>query len=246
LIIAGMGFFAYFEYFNEEATFHPQIALFEKDNTTIVKNILQKYYQDHTYSKKDLFVCSDMATDVWNMVKSKGFDAKIKIGNIDNSTKDEELNFSQYNHAWVMARIDNSWYALETTGGFIAAESQYPLYYRKTIEFGNPLEFKNYLDLIKTYNIQANILNNISQLCGNIYEDYTKEHRYYNTLVDAWNKKYAGKPVSTEADLLNEKLQKQQTVMKEKETLYNGCILTTAEIQNQIDATNREIENKNK
>ena len=30
-------------------------------------NIVEQYHQTHTYSMTDLFVCADMAMDVWNM-----------------------------------------------------------------------------------------------------------------------------------------------------------------------------------
>ena len=244
LIIIGMASFIYIEHFNEDINLPLQLSfLFEKDNITIVKNIIEKYHQDHTYSKKDLFVCSDMAIDVWNILKSKGFDVKIKIGNINNSTINEKLNFTQYNHAWIMIRIKNNLYALETTRGIIATKSQYPIYYKKTIEFNNPLEFKNYLDMIKKYNIQANTINNISNLCNNTYSNYIKEYSYYNSLVETWNKKYSGKLTSKEADLFNEKLNKQKIITKEKENIHNGCILTVDELQKQIKTTYTELKN---
>ncbi|MCD6093106.1 MAG: transglutaminase domain-containing protein [Candidatus Aenigmarchaeota archaeon] len=114
-------------------------------NTEIVKNIVKEYHKTHTYSKEDFFVCGDMAIDVWNLIKTKGINAKIIIGNIDNP----DTNFTEYNHAWVLAEVEPfTWLALETTGGYIVYNETNPNYY-KGYFFDNPSEFKKYLDLKK-------------------------------------------------------------------------------------------------
>ncbi|MCK5039498.1 MAG: hypothetical protein KAR87_00835 [Candidatus Aenigmarchaeota archaeon] len=247
LLLISSGFFIYSTYLCDPTIDTPPInLLFAKDNITIVKDIIQRYNRDHTYSKKDLFVCSDMATDVWNMIKSKGFDAKIKIGNIDNETTNKKLNFTQYNHAWVMAEIDNEWYALETTAGFIAEENKHPLYYRKTIEFNNALEFKDYLDSIKQYNTLIIVNNNVSYLCNALYTNYTIQYDQHNALIDTWNKKYSGTPSSTESDLFSKRIEDKKTTLDEKENTYNGCIVAVKEIQKLTTTTYKKIESKNK
>jgi len=54
-----------------------------------------------------------MAVDVWNMVKTKGINARIAAGNIDKPHAD----WKEFNHAWVVAEAaPRKWIALETTG----------------------------------------------------------------------------------------------------------------------------------
>ena len=58
-----------------------------------------------------------MAIDVWNMVKTKGINAIIVVGNVEKDvTKIQEAN-----HVWVSAETSpGKFIALETTGGFLA------------------------------------------------------------------------------------------------------------------------------
>ena len=237
LIILGVAFFIHSNDFNNYEKKEAIINIFAKDNISLVEDILQKYHEDHTYSTTDLFVCGDMSMELWNILESKGFDSKIKIGNVDNDTIGEELNFTQYNHAWVMTKIDNEWFAIETTGGFIAREEKHPLYYRKTIEFSNPFEFKNYLNLIKKYNVEKNISESIFELCNEYYNIYSEEHNYHNSLINEWNEKYAGKVSSKEANLFSEKIDEQKIITEEKENIYEGCSSTIIHIQKTMNET---------
>src|SRR5438093_12376543 len=88
----------------------------EAKNVKIVSQIVSNYHRTHTYIGKDIFVCGDMASDVWNMVQTKGINAKILIGNVERSISSP----LEVNHAWVLAEVSpGSWLALETTGGFV-------------------------------------------------------------------------------------------------------------------------------
>ncbi|GAI65218.1 unnamed protein product, partial [marine sediment metagenome] len=53
------------------------------ENINTVTKIAEDYHKTHTYSFRDLFVCGDMAIDVWNQIKTKGINAIIVVGNID-------------------------------------------------------------------------------------------------------------------------------------------------------------------
>ena len=89
--------------------------------------IVRNYHETHVYSTYDLFVCSDMASEVWNMLKAQGISAIIAVGNKDTAIAD----IIQSNHAWVLAEVAPGEYlALETTGGYVVPRSQNTLYYR--------------------------------------------------------------------------------------------------------------------
>ena len=123
---------------NDELCYPEKIA--------IVKEIAEDYYKTHTYSKYDLFVCSDMAIDVWNLIKSKGINAKIYVGN---TNKDNCKGLEDINHAWVVAETTPfKWLAVETTTGEIIFDNKrYYLGY----SFNSPKEFKKFIDLRKDY-----------------------------------------------------------------------------------------------
>ena len=117
-----------------------------------------KYYHDtHEYSTIDLFTCSDMAGEVWNMLKTQGISAVIAVGNKDTAITD----ILQSNHAWVLAEVAPGEYlALETTGGFVVPESENPLYY-KGWTFDSPAELKKHNDLVKEHNTRVSIITDI-------------------------------------------------------------------------------------
>ena len=77
-------------------------------------NIVRHYHETHTYSTVDFYVCSDMAADVWNMLKTFGIEALIQVGNVHQAVNE----ITESDHAWVLAEIAPGQYlALETTGG---------------------------------------------------------------------------------------------------------------------------------
>jgi hypothetical protein len=105
---------------------------------TILSQIVSDYYRNHTYSMEDRFVCSDMACDVWNMVKTKGIPAKIQVGNVESDVE----TIAKANHAWVLAEAcPGKWIALETTAGRLVSADENPRYYRGW-SFENPKQYK--------------------------------------------------------------------------------------------------------
>ncbi len=118
-----------------------------------------KYYHDtHEYSMTDLFICSDMAGEVWNMLKAQGIDAVIAIGNTSSPVAD----ILQCNHAWVLAEVaPGEHLALEATGGYAITESENPYYY-KGWYFDSPAGLKSYNDMVREYNILIGVRNQIN------------------------------------------------------------------------------------
>jgi outer membrane murein-binding lipoprotein Lpp len=122
-----------------------------------VTNIIEYYHATHIYSKTDLFVCSDMAAEVWSMLKAQGIDSLICVGDIDNSINDILLS----THAWILADIDDGQYlALESTGGYVVYKSENPLYYQGWY-FDSPADMKSYNELVREYNVRVTIINQI-------------------------------------------------------------------------------------
>jgi hypothetical protein len=119
----------------------------ETKNIKIVSQIVSDYHKTHTYVGKDIFVCGDMASDVWDMIEAKGIKAVIMGGNVD-----EDISSLQHaNHAWVMAEVSpKKWLALETTGGFVVYPEENRRYYYGH-SFSNPRELKTYEELLHQF-----------------------------------------------------------------------------------------------
>ena len=139
---------------SDKASKDPNLSSIEKQknqNIQVVKKIVEDYHKTHTYNKSDLFVCFDMAIDVWNMVKTKGINAILIVGNV----KEDITDIRQANHVWVVAEVSsNTWIALETTGGFLVCPdltvcSIYNPRYFLGSHFNNPRELKKAQDALK-------------------------------------------------------------------------------------------------
>lgn len=135
----------------------------KEENIQICKDVVAEHYQNHSYYR-DIFVCGDMAIDVWNILKTKSVNAKICIGNLDN---DIEIPIES-NHAWVLAEVSaDDWLALETTGGFLVNIKDNPRYYRGW-DFYTPKQFKQYLQLLTQYNDLSLKDNDIQTQCNQL------------------------------------------------------------------------------
>jgi len=142
----------------------------EQINIELCEEIVKEYHRTHTYIGEDIYVCGDMAEDVWNMVVTKGMNAEIMVGNVDEVIHD----IKNANHAWVVAEIGNdNWLALETTGGYIVHSKDNPRYYSGW-NFYNPKDFGEYLQLRKLYNEQL--------------IKYNQAIAEYNQLVEIYNR----------------------------------------------------------
>lgn len=137
----------------------------------ILKQIVEAYHKTHTYSLPDLYVCGDMSSDIWDMLKTQGINAKIVVGNVDKDI----TSIDDANHVWVLAETSPEiWIALETTGGYLVCPDKNicsvnnPRYYHGW-GFNTPKEFKDALDKMKHPCSEGYILgddNLCHQACG--------------------------------------------------------------------------------
>ena len=123
--------------------------------TETAEKIVKYYHETHVYSTYDLFVCSDMASEVWNMLKAQGIASVIVVGNKDAAISD----ILQSNHAWVLAEVEPGKYlALETTAGYSVPANKNPLYYQGW-SFDSPADLKSYNTLVQEYNVRVSLRN---------------------------------------------------------------------------------------
>jgi hypothetical protein len=120
-------------------------------NIREIKKIVEEYHESHTYIGKDVYVCGDMSSDVWNMLETKNINALIVVGNVDKDI----TSIQEANHVWVVAEVSpNEWIALETTGGYLVCDdsdicaASNPRYYEGW-NFENPKELKDALEKLK-------------------------------------------------------------------------------------------------
>ena len=140
------------------------------ENVRILAEIVAEYHKTHTYIEDDIFVCGDMASDVWNIVRTRGIAAKIQIGNVNADIE----SVLQSNHAWVLAEVSpGKWVALEATGGYVVHRNQNERYYHGH-SFSNPRQLKEYSNLLRQFQAAVGKDGNAR---GN-----------YNTLVEAYNR----------------------------------------------------------
>jgi len=160
---------------------NPQTPTQQPEQTKIQKleKIVQNYHATHTYSKIDLFVCTDTSIDVWNLVKTEGTNAEICVGNVEENITQSPKIFENMNHAWVIAETEPfTWIALETTGDYLVwgdnksnGEFMENSLYYHGLCFDNPSEFKEFLKLREDY----------FETCGEAEE-----------LSKIWNEQYVG------------------------------------------------------
>lgn len=126
-------------------------AVSERSN--ILAQIVMLYHTNHVYIGEDtgysqnIFVCGDMACDVWDMVTRQGIRAAIAVGNTSGWTERVPPD-----HAWVMAEIEpETWLALEATGGYVVSPSVNPNYYHPSFFFRTPKHYHAAISLIQQY-----------------------------------------------------------------------------------------------
>ncbi len=101
--------------------------------------INKTYHEEHTYVE-DMFDCSDMVVDIWNILLTQGIRSMIVVGNL-NILDD---SWAESNHVWLVVlhsvRSVNRWFAIESTSGAVrklAGDSNYwgGFYYPSPSEF---------------------------------------------------------------------------------------------------------------
>jgi len=202
------------------------------------ENIVRHYYETHIYSEYDFFVCSDMSLDVWNMLKAQGIEALIQIGNVKTPVED----ITDVDHAWVLAEVSPRCYlALETTGGYTVREEDNSLYYQGW-SFDNPREYKSFTELKHEYNIRVDIVNQLTDRIKDCHAEYEEEFDYYQELVDEFNEKYVGRPISAESEAFEDQIEAQIALAKEKEGRCNQLTELINEMRQELENLTAEME----
>jgi len=134
-----------------------QVTLTGATTAETAAKIVKNYIETHVYSTIDYFICSDMASEVWNMLKAQGIKAVIIVGNKDTAIS----SILQSDHAWVLAEVaPGERLALETTGGYVVPMSKNALYYRGW-SFDSPVSLKSHNERVREYNTRVSIIMDI-------------------------------------------------------------------------------------
>lgn len=164
----------------------------EDTNTRVLRQIVEDYHKIHTYNLNDMYVCSDMAQDVWNIVDTKGIHALLVAGKIDTPNAD----WKSYDHAWVIAEVSpKKWVALETTGGFLVTDAENPYYFRGLF-FETPGDLKTNMDLRRDYNNEVTRFKSLESQYNAKLSEYQSALSSYNAHVSTYNQNYAGKALT--------------------------------------------------
>jgi hypothetical protein len=188
-------------------------GLQEKEKIGLLYNILKDYHSKHTYERgnRDVFVCVDMANDVWNIVRTKGFNAKIQAGNLD---KDID-SIADANHAWVLAEVSpGTWVALETTAGEIVYREDNPRYYFGHT-FADSGAVKEYQALAREYNTVLVKYNAAVDEYNRLLERYKNANSYTQASMENRLMEKKGEAESRKKDL-REILQKLNSLLLER------------------------------
>lgn len=149
----------------------------EAQNQKVLADILSDFHKNHTYLGSGICECVDMANDVWNLVRTKGFPAKIRIGNVDQDIAD----LADADHAWVMAEASpGKWLALEPTAGIIVRPYQNYRHYndRNTHDFTNAGDLKEYQNLIIEYTHTVDKYNEAAQDYNQAADEFNNSTGY--------------------------------------------------------------------
>jgi hypothetical protein len=157
--------------------------LSETSNYLKIASLLADYHKKHKYLKEDFFVCSDMAIEVWDIIKTAGVNARLMVGNVERDIvkhKSTHEYIAEMNHVWVMAEIaPKEWVPVEATAGIIVHPqiARFDFYHKGTF-FDTPKRFKEFSESRRA----------LFQTC-----------KEANKMVSDYNNTYAGKPATREA-----------------------------------------------
>lgn len=195
-------------------------------NIAVVREIARTYHQTHTYSNADFFVCADMAMDVWNMIETKGIEAKIAVGDV--LQRGEAIH--EADHAWVLAETSpGEWTAVETTGGFLASGDEN--YYEGWF-FETPRDFKEYIDLSKQYNAEVDKALDLEYRYNRMADNYNDRLSKLNSIIDTYNTRYAERSLSLEENRDAERM----------EGRINEQRVEVAEMKGEVEQLSREFD----
>jgi len=144
---------------------------------------------------------------------------------------------SNFHQLWDVAAETSpgQYLALETTAGYLVWQEDNPLYYQGW-SFDNPREYKRFVELKQELNTLADISIGLAHQSDMAFARYENELTQYQKLVDEFNMKYVGHPVSLEAFNFRDKMEAQLAIAKEIEGRYN-------QLQDLIKEQLQELEN---
>ncbi len=120
---------------------------------------IAKFYHDTHYYQENIYDCTEMSADVWNMLQQQGISARLVVGNPDVPAFDD---ITLSNHSWVMAEVvPGEYLAVEAVGGYCVTRQSNGGYYRGWT-FANPAEVNLYYDLITEYNVRVELRNQLA------------------------------------------------------------------------------------
>ena len=180
--------------------------------------IVKYYHETHIYDRADMFVCADMAAEVWNMLKAQGINALIMVGNLNAPI----MEITQCDHSWVLAEVAPGEYlALETTGGIVVPRSENAQYYRGW-NFETPAAEKDWQRLAREFNTRVEIVNSLNNEINTVIAEYNDGVNTYNEMIGGG---YSSAQIKTQEELIDQlraikdKLIEIKESMEEK--LYN-------------------------
>jgi len=144
----------------EIAALEEQLDACELVGTTAAETAerIAKFYQEAHYYWENVYDCSEMSADVWNMLQAQGIGARLVVGNPDVPAYDD---ITLSNHSWVMAEVAPGEYlAIEAVGGYSVSRQTNGGYYRGWT-FNNPAEINLYYELITEYNVRVEMRNRL-------------------------------------------------------------------------------------
>jgi hypothetical protein len=107
-----------------------------QDLWNTIRTINKVYYKQHTYIE-DVFDCSDMAVDMWNILLEKGITSLIVVGNLEVS--EGHPTWAECNHVWLQVSYLGGespacYFTIETTNGEVYQWGTSPLVHVVTID----------------------------------------------------------------------------------------------------------------
>ena len=187
-------------------------------------NIIRYYHETHVYDIYDMFVCSDMAAEVWNMLKAQGISATIVVGSIESPI----MEITASNHSWVLAEVGpDELLALETTSGRVIPRDQNGLYYRGWT-YDTPAEAKEHQRMMREYNTRVKIINDINDEINQVTTERNDEVGTYNVMI-------AGGYTSAE-------IEAQLVVIDQKAAIKQKLVEVMESMEDQLNALKAEIE----
>ena len=175
-------------------------------NVQVCEQIAADYHESHTYTEADVYDCDNMAQDVWNMLKAKGINARIAVGNFDSENNgrigegrhiDENLDSgspgefevcdsvsgdSGLLNSDVIESFNHAWVLAEVSpGSWLAVECTggYVVYSEEDKNYYSGITFSNPRNYRNFLDLYADW--NVQSL------DYENQRLYYNELVEKYN-----------------------------------------------------------